>query len=106
MVRTIPDMAEAFQGSVGLSDHTLGTRSANHDHCGGGVYPIEKHLTLRVTLRPRFCIFIEARGVCGNGAKAVQVAEQALGGKVRYEPAPRGRNDRIFPAFAFAVETS
>ncbi len=94
-LRTIPDLANAFQVPVGLSDHTMEV-AVPVAAIASGACLIEKHLTLtRADGGPDSAFSLEPREFKGM-VEAVRTAEKALG-KVHYgvsEHEPQSRSLR------------
>jgi pseudaminic acid synthase len=101
-LRAIPEMAAAFDVSVGLSDHTAGI-SVPVAAVALGACIIEKHLTLsRSDGGPDAAFSLEPAEFKAM-VQAVRVAERALGtGQLR--PAPCEQASRAFRRSLFVVE--
>lgn len=100
-LRTIPDLASAFNVPVGLSDHTLGSDVAVAAVALGACI-VEKHLTLSradggpdgaFSMEPaEFAVMVEA----------IRRVERALG-HVRYGATPEEEKSRVFRRSLFVV---
>ena len=100
-LRTIPNLAEAFQVPVGLSDHTLGI-AAPVAAMALGVCIIEKHFTLsRAGGGPDAAFSLEPHEFKAM-VDAVRVVEKALG-TVHYGVTERETGSRVFRRSLFAV---
>lgn len=97
----IPHMSSAFDVSVGLSDHTVGsTVSALAVSLGACV--VEKHFTKsRAVPGPDSAFSIEPNEL-RDLVEAVRVTEQAIG-KVTYKRTEKENSSRIFRRSLFAV---
>jgi N-acetylneuraminate synthase len=101
-LRTIPDLAAAFQVPVGLSDHTLGGEVAVAAVALGACI-VEKHFTLsRSRPGPDSAFSLEPSEFRAM-VDAIRVVERALG-EVHYGPANRERASLVFRRSLFAVE--
>ena len=98
-LRTIPDLAKAFQCPVGLSDHTMDI-AVPVAAVALGACVIEKHLTLsRAAGGPDSAFSLEP-GEFEGMVKAVRVAEESLGtihyGVSEHEPESRKLRKSLF----------
>ncbi len=98
-LRTIPDLAKAFQCPVGLSDHTMDI-AVPVAAVALGACVIEKHLTLsRAAGGPDSAFSLEP-GEFESMVKAVRVAEESLGkihyGVSEHEPDSRKLRKSLF----------
>ena len=101
-LRTIPNMAEAFDVVTGLSDHTMG-----HDVAVAsialGAKVIEKHLTLaRADGGPDAEFSMEPQEF-KEMVDGIRNVEKALG-RVTYDLTAKGRKNREFSRSLFVVE--
>jgi N-acetylneuraminate synthase len=101
-LRTIPHLAEAFNVTVGLSDHTLGV-SVPVAAVAMGARIIEKHFTLsRSTPGPDSAFSLEPQEFKAM-VEAVRTTEQALG-TVHYGVTPQDAKSRVFRRSLFVVQ--
>ncbi len=101
-LKTIPDMAEAFQLPVGLSDHTLGI-AVPIAAVALGACIVEKHLTLsRNTPGPDSSFSLESHEF-KTMVDSIRETERALG-TVNYSVTEREKASRVFRRSLFAVE--
>jgi pseudaminic acid synthase len=101
-LRTIPHLAEAFDVSVGLSDHTLGME-VPVVAVSMGASMIEKHFTLsRAQSGPDSAFSLEPQEFAGM-VKAIRMAERAMG-KVHYGVSETEAKSRVFRRSLFAVK--
>lgn len=101
-LRTIPHLAEAFDVTVGLSDHTLDV-AVPVTAVALGASVLEKHFTLsRAAPGPDSAFSLEPDEFRATIA-AVRVAEQALG-RVHYGVSEREARSRVFRRSLFIVE--
>ena len=101
-LRTIPHLAEAFQCSVGLSDHTLGVAMPVAAVALGATV-IEKHLTLSRSEGGLDASFSLEPQEFNAMVQAVRHAEKALG-CVHYESTATEQASRVFRRSLFVVE--
>jgi len=83
-LKTIPNMAEAFQVPVGLSDHSMGHEVAIAAVALGAV-AVEKHLTLKRSDGGPDSAFSMEPVEFGEMVRAIRLVENAMG-KVSYAP--------------------
>jgi N-acetylneuraminate synthase len=101
-LRTIPNMADAFGLTVGLSDHTLGIAVPIAAVALGAVI-VEKHLTLaRADGGPDSGFSLEPHEFA-EMVSQIRVVEQALG-EVNYTPTPREAGSRSLRRSLFVVQ--
>ena len=100
-LRTIPHLAAAFGGSVGLSDHTLGI-AVPVAAVALGACIVEKHLTLSRSRPGPDSAFSLEPGEFKEMVAAIRTAEQALG-EVRYELTEQEAASRVFRRSLFVV---
>jgi N-acetylneuraminate synthase len=101
-LRTIPDMAESFDLTVGVSDHTLGMAVAVTAVALGATI-VEKHFTLsRADGGPDSGFSVEPTEFA-EMVREIRVAEKALG-SVNYEPTPREAASRTLRRSLFVVD--
>ena len=101
-LRTIPQLQQAFQVPVGLSDHTLGIAVPVAAVALGGCI-VEKHLTLsRAGGGPDSSFSLEPQEFCAM-VDAVRIAEQALG-EVHYGTSEQESESRVFRRSLFVVK--
>ena len=101
-LRTIPNLAEAFQVPVGLSDHTLGIVMPVAAAALGACI-IEKHFTLsRSVPSPDSSFSLEPEEFQAM-VDAVRAAEASLG-RVSYDLTPGEESSRIFRRSLFVVQ--
>ena len=101
-LRTIPNLAEAFQAPVGLSDHTLGT-AVPVAAVALGACIVEKHLTLsRSTPGPDSEFSLEPEEF-GAMVEAIRMAEKALG-NIHYGVTVEDAKSRAFRRSIFVVK--
>lgn len=100
-LKTIPDLASAFEVPVGLSDHTLGSDVAVAAVALGACI-VEKHLTLsRADGGPDGAFSMEPAEFAAMVA-AIRRVERALG-SVRYGATPEEEKSRVFRRSLFVV---
>lgn len=101
-LRTIPELARAFEIPVGLSDHTLGV-TVPVTAVALGACLIEKHLTIsRGTPGPDSAFSLEPEEFKAM-VKCVRTAEHSLG-EVHYGVSDREAASRAFRRSLFVVE--
>jgi len=101
-LRTIPQLQQAFQVPVGLSDHTLSIAVPVAAVALGGCI-VEKHLTLsRAGGGPDSSFSLEPQEFCAM-VDAVRIAEQALG-EVHYGTSEQESESRVFRRSLFVVK--
>lgn len=101
-LRTIPNLSEAFDLPVGLSDHTMGIEVPVAAVAAGACI-VEKHFTLsRSILGPDSSFSLEPHEF-GSMVKAIRTAEKALG-KVHYGVGEEEAKSRIFRKSLFVVK--
>jgi len=101
-LRTIPDMAEAFELPIGLSDHTLGV-AVPIAAVALGACIVEKHLTIRRSDGGPDSAFSLEPEEFRTMVEAVRMAEKALG-KVSYEISEKEQASRAFRRSLFVVK--
>ena len=100
-LRTIPNLAEAFQVPVGLSDHTLGVAAAVAAVALGACI-VEKHVTLSRSIpSPDSAFSLEPHQLRAM-VEAIRAVEKALG-TVRYGAGEHEAKSRVFRRSLFAV---
>lgn len=101
-LRTIPHLAQAFGGPIGLSDHTLGTE-VPIAAVALGASIIEKHLTMaRSDGGPDAAFSLEPHEF-KTMVQAVRTAQQALG-EVRYQTSASEQSTQVFRRSLFVVQ--
>lgn len=101
-LRTIPDLAEAFQLPVGLSDHTVGI-GVPAAAVALGACMIEKHFTLSRSISGPDSAFSLEPHEFKAMVEAVRIVEKALG-QVHYGVNQEESKSRIFRRSLFVVE--
>lgn len=100
-LRTIPHMAQSFEVSVGLSDHTMGHEVAVAA-VALGACAIEKHFTLaRSDAGPDSGFSMEPAEFRAM-VDAVRTVERAVG-EIRYQPSPNEIIPRLYRRSLFVV---
>ena len=101
-LRTIPHMAEAFGGPVGLSDHTLGI-AVPVAAVALGACIVEKHFTLSRSIPgPDSAFSLEPQEFKAM-VDAIRTTEKAIG-KVSYEVTEHEAASRVFRRSLFVVK--
>ena len=101
-LRTIPHLAETFNVSVGLSDHTLGI-AVPVASVALGASIIEKHFTLSRSMPSPDSEFSLEPDEFKEMVNAIRTAEKALG-KVSYEITEKQKATRVFRRSLFVVK--
>jgi len=101
-LKTIPNMADTFDGVVGLSDHTLGFHVAIAAVALGAKI-VEKHIILDRKLGGPDAAFSMEPEEFRNMVKSIRDIEKALG-KVSYDLSDRIKRSREFARSLFVVE--
>ena len=101
-LRTIPDMAERFGVSVGLSDHTLGIAVPVAAVVLGACI-VEKHFTLSRAISGPDSAFSIEPAEFKSMVESIRTVEQALG-EVRYEVSEHEAKSRVFRRSLFVVK--
>ena len=100
-LKTIPNMAETFGLTVGLSDHTIGSSVAVASVALGAKL-IEKHFILDKSLGGPDSKFSAEPWECSTMVKAVRDVEKALG-DISYDLTEDEKNSRNFSRSLFVV---
>ena len=100
-LRTIPDLAAAFQTPVGLSDHTMGV-AIPVAAVALGACMIEKHLTLSRLIPGPDSPFSLEPDEFKSMVQAVRTAEKAMGA-VRYGATPAEEKCVVFRRSLFVI---
>lgn len=101
-LKTIPNMRETFNSSVGLSDHTMGY-SVSTAAVALGASVIEKHFTLKRSDGGPDSAFSMEPWEFAEMVKSIREVEKALG-KVTYELTEKQRNSREHSRSLFVVK--
>lgn len=100
-LRTMADMAQAFQVPIGLSDHTLGT-TVPIAAVALGACIVEKHFTLSRQQPSADSAFSLEPGELRQMVEAIRTIEKALG-SVRYGTSSEEAKSRVFRRSLFVV---
>ena len=100
-LRTIPDLARAFEVPIGLSDHTLGT-TVPVAAVSLGACIVEKHFTLSRDLTGPDSAFSLEPGEFGAMVEAIRTTEKALG-SIRYGLTAAEAKSRVFRRSLFVI---
>ena len=101
-LRTIPNLSEAFDLPVGLSDHSLGIEVPIAAVALGACI-VEKHFTLSRSVSGPDSAFSLEPHEFGSMVKAIRIAEKALG-KVHYGISEQEAKSRVFRKSLFVVK--
>jgi len=101
-LRTIPNLTEAFDLPVGLSDHSLGIEVPIAAVVLGACI-VEKHFTLSRSVSGPDSAFSLEPHEFGSMVKAIRIAEKALG-KVHYGISEQEAKSRVFRKSLFVVK--
>ena len=101
-LRTISHLAEAFNVSVGLSDHSMGI-SVAVTAVALGACVVEKHFTLSRSMPGPDSAFSLEPDEFSEMVSAIRQTEKALG-RVCYETTEKERNSRVFRRSLFVVK--
>jgi sialic acid synthase SpsE len=100
-LKTIPHMKKAFNCTVGLSDHTLGT-AVSVTAVSLGAEVIERHFILSRRNRTPDSFFSIEPAELKQLVENVRIAKEAIGG-VSYKLTRGERKSRVFRRSLFAV---
>jgi pseudaminic acid synthase len=101
-LRTIPELAQRFEGPVGLSDHTMDI-AVPITAVALGACIIEKHFTLSRSLKGPDSAFSLEPAEFKTMVEAVRVAEKALG-EIHFGLTESERGSRVFRRSLFVVQ--
>lgn len=101
-LRTIPDLAAAFDVPVGLSDHTLGT-AVSVAAVALGASIVEKHFTLSRRIPGPDSAFSLEPHEFKEMVEAIRTTEKALG-RVHFGVSPQEAKSRVFRRSLFVVQ--
>ena len=101
-LRTIPDMAEQFGTTVGISDHTLGI-SVSIAAAAMGARIVERHFIMDRSMGGPDANFSLEPDQFKQMVVAVREVEKAMG-KISYKLGEKAKKNRIFGRSLFVVE--